>query len=174
MATIAEIAEQRGLIAPHPPADPLTIKDGLEEAWILDIHYNLRRQRLVMLLDLRTSIFVLPPYEESNTGLFIAHNVSEVSLEYQPVSQDQRGLLVASWSIERNGDNYQISIEGFSSHAPQTIRCTSHSMECFLGNVANIGECAADMAERSEFLRTTPNWNSVITITYQSYIGQPQ
>lgn len=156
MSSIREIAHRpwhRGS-GSKPEMDPLTESDALLEAQVLDIQVDALRGMVAVLFEMRIALQI----REGNTGLLVAHQVTDFSWRAERRSTSRTAWTVTGSEPSISHSEFGLRVDMFP-HAELVLRAGSGAF--FSGNVPNIPEIPDyGLADDSRLESMIASWDS--------------
>lgn len=142
----------------RPEADPLTEDDALQEAQLLDIRFDAIAGVVGILFELRQALQL----REANTGVLVAHGVSELTWSGLP-----RHTTLTAWSVGTSRPQVTEGTFGLSlvmwPHPGAQMTLAAANAGFFVGDVPDLSAAPPDYTglDRASVGGEIANWSSI-------------
>jgi hypothetical protein len=140
-----------------PEMNPLTEKDALHEAQVIDVRFDALAGVVGILFELRQAL----QFHQANTGVLIVHGVRELTW-----SGPARDTALTAWSIGSSVPRAKDRLFGLSlvmwPYPGAQLSLTAESAAFFVGDVPGLSEAPPDYTDRdrSALGHEVAGWNS--------------
>jgi hypothetical protein len=132
----------------QPEMDPLTEKDALQEAQLLDLRFDALRSTVGLLFELRLALQL----RTANTGVLVAHGVRDLSW-----TAGSRSTAKTAWTVGGSfpsNENRLFHLELGMWPAPGAqLRLIAESAAFFAGDVVGLDEAPPDYGLDDDVVR---------------------
>jgi hypothetical protein len=163
---------QRHRFASMPEADALTEPDALQEADLVDAHFEVQQSELAILFDLRTSL----QFRMANTGLVVVRAVDTFEWTGEPMLGRRTAHYVMSSKPSITYEHFSIAI---SCLGGWRLSCRGRAAEFFVGNIEGLPSAPPDFIQDDPRVVASgmPVWDSSLEpewATFWAPIPSPQ
>jgi len=171
MMTIEDLlGPSRELLAygAQPEMDPLTERDALQEAQLLDVRFDAMRLTVALLFELRLALQL----REANTGVLVARGVRELSW-----TAGNRSTNLTAWtvggSVPRNENRLFGLRLGLWPAPGAQLSLTAESAAFFAGDVPGLTETPPDYGDDDEtaIRAGLAGWNSQFSPVHAVFVN---
>ncbi|WP_369745608.1 hypothetical protein [Paenarthrobacter sp. AMU7] len=152
--------------ASRPEMDPLTEANALQEAQLLDIRFDALSQTVGLLFELRVALQL----RDTNTGVLVAHGVTELSWSGRSITD------LTAWTVDGSHPHLErglFSLELGMWPAPGAqLKLEAESAAFFAIDVPGLSEAPPDYTEtdRTKIGAEIAGWESPFRTVHASFL----
>ncbi|MCU1471784.1 MAG: hypothetical protein JWQ39_2933 [Glaciihabitans sp.] len=150
---------------PAPAANPLTDRNALQEAQLLDVRFDALRSTIALIFELRVSL----QFDEGNTGVLIARAVRDIDWKVSKSPSTRTAWNVVSSSVTQRGDAFEFRL---GTWPDALMSLTASNLEFYVGEVPELDRIPNYVNDSEEELtQQLAGWRSELRVSHRSAVG---